>query len=371
METVNLFGTRRGRLTQAAVWSMERERFSAQALAGALEVSIPTAISLLRRLEEAGLASACGAFHSTGGRRPRAWSARPSARFAVGVDVTRRQVTLVAADLAGHVLRTRTHALPFSRAAAYWQTLASQIASLCEGLPGGAPLGVGLSIPGIVSRDGDVVLRSHALSLREMRVEEMVPYLGEACRMINDANAGCLAEARADVSLQNAVYLSLSDSVGGAILVDRRLRSGQNQRIGEVGHATLFPGGRPCYCGQTGCVDAYCRAGLLHAHTRGNLPDFFRRLRGGDAALRAVWEEYLSHVAIAANSLRMILDCDVILGGYVGREIDDSLPELRARAAVRNPFEQDGAYIKACVYKQEAAALGAALLWIEAYLLSL
>ena len=52
METVNLFGTRRGRLTQAAVWSMERERFSAQALAGALEVSIPTAISLLRRLEE-------------------------------------------------------------------------------------------------------------------------------------------------------------------------------------------------------------------------------------------------------------------------------------------------------------------------------
>ena len=120
METVNLFGTRRGRLTQAAVWSMERERFSAQALAGALEVSIPTAISLLRRLEEAGLASACGAFHSTGGRRPRAWSARPSARFAVGVDVTRRQVTLVAADLAGHVLRTRTHALPFSRAARRW-----------------------------------------------------------------------------------------------------------------------------------------------------------------------------------------------------------------------------------------------------------
>lgn len=371
MEAVDLFGTPRSRLTQAAVWSMERERFSTQALADALQVSVPTAIGLLRRLEEAGLAGACGAFDSTGGRRPRAWRARPDARFAVGADITLRQVTLVAANLAGHVVRTRTHALPFSRTPAYWRAVSSHIGALCEGLPGGAPLGVGLSIPGIIDRDGAAVLRSHALSLQELRMEELTPYLGEKCRMVNDANAGCLAEARADPTLQNAVYLSLSDSVGGAILVDRRLRSGQNQRIGEVGHMTLFPGGRACYCGQTGCMDAYCRAGLLHAHTGGSLAEFFRRLRAGDSALRAVWEEYLSHLAVAVNSLRMVLDCDVILGGYVGREIDASLPALRAQAAARNPFGPDGDYIKACSYRQEAAALGAAILWIEAYLLSL
>ena len=72
--------------------------------------------------------------------------------------------------------------------------------------------------------------------------------------MINDANAGCLAEAWADVSLRDAVYLSLSNSVGSAVLIGRRLYLGHNLRSGEVGHTTLVPGGRPCYCGKSGCV---------------------------------------------------------------------------------------------------------------------
>ena len=54
METVNLFGAQRGRAAQAAAWAMEKERFSTQEMANALAVSTPTAITLLRRLEEKG-----------------------------------------------------------------------------------------------------------------------------------------------------------------------------------------------------------------------------------------------------------------------------------------------------------------------------
>ena len=52
METVNLFGAQRGRAAQAAAWAMEKERFSTQEMANALAVSTPTAITLLRRLED-------------------------------------------------------------------------------------------------------------------------------------------------------------------------------------------------------------------------------------------------------------------------------------------------------------------------------
>ena len=189
--------------------------------------------------------------------------------------------------------------------------------------------------------------------------------------MINAANAGCLAEAWADVSLRDAVYLSLSNSVGSAVLIGRRLYLGHNLRSGEVGHTTLVPGGRPCYCGKSGCVDAYCRAGLLHGHTGGSLKDFFLRLHTGDAALRSVWDAYLDNVAVVVNNLRMMLDCDVILGGYVGRYMDAELAGLRRRAAFRNTFEPDAGYLKACAYKKEAAALGSAIPWIEEYLQTL
>lgn len=371
METVNLFGAQRGRAAQAAAWAMEKERFSTQEMANALAVSTPTAITLLRRLEGHGLVQPCGEFSSTGGRKPRAWSACPGARYVVGADITLRHVSLVAVDLSGQVTRTQTRTLAFTRTPAYFRALAAFISELCAELPRQSVLGVGLSIPGIIGSGQDLVLRSHALSIQGLRADEFEQYLGLPCRMINDANAGCLAEAWADVSLRDAVYLSLSNSVGSAVLIGRRLYLGHNLRSGEVGHTTLVPGGRPCYCGKSGCVDAYCRAGLLHGHTGGSLKDFFLRLHTDDAALRSVWDAYLDNVAVVVNNLRMMLDCDVILGGYVGRYMDAELAGLRRRAAFRNTFEPDANYLKACAYKKEAAALGSAIPWIEEYLQTL
>ena len=85
----------------------------------------------------------------------------------------------------------------------------------------------------------------------------------------------------------------------------------------------------------------------------------------------AAWDAYLDNVAVVVNNLRMMLDCDVILGGYVGRYMDAELAGLRRRAAFRNTFEPDAGYLKACAYKKEAAALGSAIPWIEEYLQTL
>lgn len=367
METIDLFGRQRGRLAQAAVWATETGLFSTQSLAAALDISIPTAISLLHRLQEMGLVCLEGEFGSTGGRKARAWSACLNARFSVGIDIRLHHATLVVVDLAGHVIRTQMRDLPFEPTPKYFTVLSAAADALCEGLPQNAILGAGLSIPGIISADQRSVLRSHTLSLQGLHAQELEAYLNRTCRMINDANAGCLAEARSAPTMRDIVYLSLSDSVGSALLVNRRLRFGNNRFAGEVGHTTLFPGGRRCYCGKTGCMDAYCHAGLLHMHTGGSLSEFFRQLRAGDSALQAVWDEYLDHTAIAINNLRMMLDCDIIVGGAVGRYLGDSLAALRMRAAARNTFEPDAEYIKACTYQQEAAALGAALLWIDDY----
>lgn len=45
-------------------------------------------------------------------------------------------------------------------------------------------------------------------------------------------------------------YLSLSNTVGGAILNERKLQQGKAFRCGEVGHMTIVPDGKLCYCGK-------------------------------------------------------------------------------------------------------------------------
>ena len=63
----------------------------------------------------------------------------------------------------------------------------------------------------------------------------------------------------------------------------------------------------------------------------------------------------------------MILDCDIVLGGYVGSCMGTYLQRLWDKAAGRNTFGEKEPYVKACNYKVAAAALGAALNVIEMF----
>ena len=165
--------------------------------------------------------------------------------------------------------------------------------------------------------------------------------------------------------------MSLSNSVGGAILNAGELYTGSNLRAGEFGHNTLIPGGRRCYCGKEGCLDAYCSAKVLSNHTNGNLLEFFDQLRAGNPEMQKIWQEYLRYLAVAINNLRMSFDCDVMAGGYVGAFLEEFGAPLRGMLEGRNTFQQDASYFKICRYQVEAAAVGAALLQIEEFIQSL
>ena len=64
----------------------------------------------------------------------------------------------------------------------------------------------------------------------------------------------------------------------------------------------------------------------------------------------------------------MVLDCNIILGGYVGSYVSEHISDIRRKVTVRNTFSEDGQFLKACKYKVGAAALGAALYVIEMFI---
>ena len=177
-----------------------------------------------------------------------------------------------------------------------------------------------------------------------------------------------MAETYGTSAVGNLIYLSLSNSVGGAVLVDGTLYMGNHLRAGEFGHNTLVPGGRRCYCGKEGCLDAYCSAKLLSDHAGGNLAAFFAGLRDGDTEKTSVWRDYLAYLAIAVNNLHMSFDCDVIVGGYVGAFLEEFGGPLRSLLEERNTFQPEASYLKYCRYRLEAAAVGAALTQVEHFL---
>lgn len=96
----------------------------------------------------------------------------------------------------------------------------------------------------------------------------------------------------------NAIYLSLNHTLGGAFCIDGKLFRGQNQKAGEFGHMILVPGGRKCYCGKSGCADAYCAASVLTQDNRQSLDAFMEKIESGDEKILQTWNEYLDHLAV-------------------------------------------------------------------------
>ena len=77
-------------------------------------------------------------------------------------------------------------------------------------------LGVGISIPGIINQEQKLVIKSHALKLENYSLSFLEQAFSVPVYFSNDANAAMMAE---DMNIyQNAIYLSLNQTLGGAIL---------------------------------------------------------------------------------------------------------------------------------------------------------
>ncbi len=345
------------------------DHISQMELSQRLSLSWPTVLQNVKELSELGLIQEAGSYESTGGRKAKAYAPVRDAKLALGLDITRNHVSVVLVDLSGQVVRSVRKTCPFSLDDGYAQGLGELAGQFVEeDKAHDRLLGVGVSLPGIVAEEEGVLRHSHILGIQDVPTGFFSRYILYPCHFINDANAAGLAEVYGAPDAGDFVYLSLSNSVGGAILNGGALYTGNHLRAGEFGHNTLIPGGRRCYCGKEGCLDTYCSARVLADLAGGRLADFFDRLRAGDPQLGQIWKEYLQYLAVAVNNLHMSFDCDVIVGGYVGAFLEEFGAPLRTLLEERNTFRRDASYLHFCRYKLEAAAVGAALVQVEEFI---
>ena len=339
-------------------------------IADELKLSLPTVTQNTKELIEMGLITERGELESTGGRKAKALSIEENSRLAVGLDITRNHIGLLLTNLKGEILNYERIYDPFDKSEAYFCGVNKQLEEFLEKSHADKEriLGIGISFPGIVDLQKEAITNSHALDVKTLAFREVERYFPYPCFFLNDANAGAYAEGVQAEEKKSFFYLSLSNTVGGALYSDDRLVYGDEFRCGEVGHMTIVPDGIPCYCGKSGCLDSYCSAKRLNEIAGEKLGDFFVGLEQDRQEYKDAWERYTDYLAIAVNNLHMVFDYDIVLGGYVGSYLEDHILEIRKKVADRNTFSEDGQFVKVCNYKTGAAALGAALYVIELFI---
>lgn len=326
-------------------------------IAKQLNLSMPTVLTNVNDLLEKHLLEERGEHASTGGRKAKSIGINKSYCHAVGLLVMADHIEIVLVNLGGEIVKQDCICLKFTTELSYCTEVARRVEDFLAGEAAKETLlGIGVAIPGIIDPERRIVLKSHVLGVENYSLHFLEKALGRAVYFENDANAAMLTERQ---KYANAIYLSLNHILGGAVCTGGKLFRGQNQKAGEFGHMILVPGGRRCYCGKLGCVDAYCAASVLTEDNKQSLDEFMEKLRNGDEKSLQTWDEYLDYLAILISNIRMACDMDIILGGDVGGILPDYMISLGEKVMTYNGFDHDVSYLKNCSYRKEASAVGA------------
>ena len=125
--------------------------------------------------------------------------------------------------------------------------------------------------PGVIDQDRGIVLFTPNLPWRDydmaasMRKKFGVPfYVG------NDVNLGVLGEYHfgAAKGYKNIVGFFVGTGLGGGLVLNGSLYTGNQFKAAEYGHMILDPEGPLCNCGQRGCLEAFASKQGMSAYIR-------------------------------------------------------------------------------------------------------
>lgn len=340
-----------------------------------LHISMPTITQNLKELLAQQLIGYVGMEESTGGRKPRQLAVNPTARFAVGVEITPRFIRYAAVDLRACEIAYSIIPAEFGDDSAFFSLLSNQLEIFLDEytLNRERLLGIGIAMPGIVDETAGRITIVPELGIPRQqfhvnRITEVIPY---RCSVQSSASASGAAEWQRDGDTQNLAYLHLGKNVGGAIFVNRTPYRGQHGRSAEFGHTCIVPGGKPCQCGKRGCLEAYCSTARLTNDLGKTTKAFFDELNAGNAECLNVWKTYLDYLALGIYNIRMVLDCDIMLGGVISPFLSEYLPDLSIRLQRLNAFERSVSYLHVGKCGNKASCIGAALRFIQEFVESI
>jgi predicted NBD/HSP70 family sugar kinase len=285
---------------------------------------------------------------------------RTDGPYVFGVDVDVDHLSAAAVGVAGRLLTDRAVvAHPRGKPP---ETVADNLVAAVEkvraDVPARAwPVGVGVSVPGVVSwRTGTVAfapnLRWRGVPFGALLAARL-PH-GLSAVVGNDADLAVRAEHLRGSArdIDDAIYLMGRIGVGAGIIADGKPLRGHDGHAGEVGHSVVDPAGARCHCGKHGCAETYIGdaallklAGRRGRPTARNVAAVFADAQAGDeeaqAAVRAVGDGIGRVLATLVNTLNP--QC-VILGGSLAsvfalapRQVERALHANSMPRGVRGP----------------------------------
>lgn len=182
--------------------------------------------------------------------------------------------------------------------------------------------------------------------------------------ILNDSTALALGEAyfgRMRGRKERFLSMNIGSGIGGVVMCDGKVQWSGSRRAPEMGHLTLYPGGKRCSCGQLGCYEAYASAHALIRSAACRLRkrtltgrELFCLIEKGDPVACECLDNWANEVARGLYNICCVVNVDiVVLGGGL-------MQQKAAVCAIREKMAQYGPMLEVQPMEICASALGSA-----------
>ena len=164
---------------------------------------------------------------------------------------------------------------------------------------------IGATIPGVADPKRGYWVYAPFSGIADFPLaDELRAQFGKPVFADNDVNACAWAEKvfGACQGVENFVWITISNGIGGGLVLDGKVYAGKFSGAAEIGHFNVVEDGAPCGCGNRGCLEATAAGPGIARRYRESFKDDFS---GGDAAsseLRADWLRYLASTGANASA---------------------------------------------------------------------
>jgi len=287
------------------------------------------------------------------GRKPTFLYIDSRERYVIAVDIRATRTYMMATDLMGKTVVGISHFPTQRDLKGLIDDLSQRIKSIVADHPAVACQGVGVAVPGMTDPSSGKVVHAPTLGWRDVNLKDPLSAAVELPVHVENSGRACaLAQVwatRGGAHTGDLAFVSVSDGVGCAIVVNGEILRGRHNIAGEFGHLPLSIDGPRCSCGATGCWETYISNLATLSRYFGRNPnepkpmsvenssftieDLIARARNGDAKALAALNSTGRYLGLGLASIINSVDPGRV---YIGGEITAAwdLIESSVRAAL-------------------------------------
>ena len=345
-----------------------------------VSLSPQTVANITQELESAGIVvSKRKKVEKSRGQPPIVFALNPEGGMSIGISLEPGSVSGALVNLVGELLERENQDLDTNDPEVCLNAMLDMVSRLSAGLGPELPVwGIGVSLPGPFGAEhlsfvGPTVFEGwHDLG----PLEQLQRQSGYPVRYSTDSVAGALGESLygAAVALKNFFYIHVGIGLGGVLVTGTSAYEGADGNATELGHVPIMPGGKPCYCGNRGCLERYVSFHALTEHyaelglDAPRVDQVAALIADSDPVMESWCSQASYHLRNAVCFIENTLDPEtIVVGGSAPRALTEKLIN-GARPwsnSVRGGVERDIGRVIAARHQEESAILGAAVLPIH------